>query len=226
MFNVNHDVITNWTVTAVQYFYRLLIHNTYFILSNGLFLVLLFFFRLSMNNFILFIIPIFFLLVSFSAQFKAVADNEEETVSLKRYFSLYKEILKNNWNIYLFYTFFICLLVLDLRILLVADLTVLLYPLLITGSFLISSMFFVLLISTDERAKEVPFKKKISWSLLVSYRLPKVTMLNVFYVIVTIFLLQNFSLAYLCFFGGAINYYVWMNLTRQFSVDLFYEHIR
>src|SRR5699024_4412112 len=121
-------------------------------------------------------------------------------------------------NIYLFYTFFICLLVLDLRILLVADLTVLLYPLLITGSFLISSMFFVLLISTDERAKEVTFKKKISWSLLVSYRLPKVTMLNVFYVIVTIFLLQNFSLAYLCFFGGAINYYVWMNLTRQFSV--------
>jgi len=79
-----------------------------------------------MNNFILFLLPIFFLLVSFTAQFKTFASNEDETVSLKHYFSLYKEILKNNWSIYLFYTFFIGLLVLDFRILLVADLTVLL----------------------------------------------------------------------------------------------------
>ncbi|NLC64731.1 MAG: hypothetical protein GX753_03580 [Erysipelothrix sp.] len=224
MLNINHDVITKWTVSAVQYFYRLLVQNTYFILSNGLFLILLFFFRLSMNNFILFIIPIFFLLVSFSAQFKAIADNEE-TVSLKRYFTLYKGVITNNWRIFLFYTFFICFLVLDLRILFIADLTLLVYPLLITGSFLMSSMFFVLLIATDERAKNVSFKKKMLWSLLVSYRLPKVTLLNVLYVIVTLFLLQNFSLAYLCFFGGAINYYVWMNLTRQFSVELFYEQM-
>jgi len=66
-------------------------------------------------------------------------------------------------------------------------------------------MFFVLLISTDERVKEVPFRKKIGWSLLVSYRLPKVTLLNIIYVTVTIFILQNYSLAYLCFFGGYVS---------------------
>lgn len=179
-----------------------------------------------MNNFLLFIVPIFFLLVSFSAQFKAIADNKEEPVTMKRYFSLYKNILKNNKGIFLFYTFTICLLVLDLRIFLLGNLTMWVYPLMITGSFLMSSMFFVLLIATDSRVKELSFKKKIIWSLIVSYRLPKVMLMNVLYLMITIFLLQNFSLAYLCFFGGAINYYIWINLTRHFSVELFYQHIK
>jgi len=225
MFNKNYDFITDWTVSAVQFVYRLLVHNTYFILSNSLFLVLLFFFRLNMNNFIFFIVPILFLVVSFSAQFKAI-DYSKDTISIRRYFSLYKGVIKNNWQIFLFYTLLIYLIALDIRILFVANLTVILYPLIITGCFLLSSMFFVLLISIDERAKEISFKKKLVWSLLISYRLPSVTLLNAFYVLATIFCLQNFSLAYLCFFGGAINYYVWLNLNRRFSVELFYEQIR
>ncbi len=35
--------------------------------------------------------------------------------------------------------------------------------------------------------------------------------------------MQYFSLAYLCFLSGAINYGVYRNLIRRFSLDLFFE---
>lgn len=225
MLNLNYDTITNWTVSAVQFVYRLLVQNTYFILSNSLFLILLFFIRLNTNNFIFFIGPIYFLLVSFSVQFGAFRESKE-TISMKEYVTLYKEIVKNNWKTFVFYTMLICMLVLDFRILRVSDLRMIVYPLLITGCFLLSSMFFVLLISIDSRSKDISFKQKLMWSLLVSYRLPTVTIVNVIWILVTLFFLQNFSLAYLCFFGGAINYYIWLNLNRKFSIDLFYEQIK
>jgi len=224
MFNNNFDFITDWTVQAVNFVYRLLVQNTYFILSNSLFLLLLIFLRLTMNNFLFFIIPIFFLLVSFSAQFKSISESED-TVSFRHYFSIYKNILKNGWPTFLLYTCLIVFIVFDLRILFVANLKAMMYPVVITGCFLLSSMFFVLLITTDERAKTISLRRKITWSLSISYRLPLVTLLNFLYVVLIVFFLQNYSLAYLCFFGGAINYYIHSNLNRRFSLDLFFEQM-
>jgi len=224
MFQKVLDSVSDWTVLFIQFVYRLLVQNTYFILSNSLFLLLLFMIRFNMNNFVFFIVPVFFLLVSFSAQFKEIQDSKD-TIGLSRYFALYKQIIKNAWPIFLFYTCAIVFIVFDLRILFIADLTVMMYPLLITGCFLLSSMFFVLLISTDERAKKISLKRKLMWSLLISYRLPSVTILNFLCVLITIFCLQNYSLAYLCFLGGVINYYIYLNLNRRFSIELFFEQI-
>ncbi|MBL1230506.1 hypothetical protein IW492_14840 [Enterococcus sp. BWB1-3] len=225
MFNHQFDFITDWTVSAVQFSYRLLVQNTYFILSNSLFLILLLFLRLTMNNFVFFIVPIFFLLASFSAQFKSIQESKEDTISIGRYISLYKEVLKNGWQTFLVYTFFIVLIVLDLRILFVANLTMMMYLLIIVGCFLLSSMFFVLVISTDTRVKAISLKRRLVWSLFISCRLPLVTLVNFLYVLLAIFFLQNFSLAYLCFLGGAVNYYVYLNVNRRFSIDLFFEQM-
>ncbi|MHC5228658.1 hypothetical protein ACYSNW_10300 [Enterococcus sp. LJL99] len=224
MFNKNSDFLINYTVSSVQFIYRLFVQNTFFILSNALFLCVLFFIRLSINNFVFFIIPIFFFLVSFSGQFKVIQESEE-TISLRKYFLLYKEILRNSWATFLFYTFFIVFIVVDLRILFLAKLPVMMYPFLITSCFLLSSMFFNLLISSDVRAKKLSFKRKILWSIRISYRLPRVAVVNGIYLFISLFCLQNFSLAYLCFFGGAINYFLFKNLTRSFSVSLFYKQI-
>lgn len=224
MINKNFDFITDWTVSTVQFVYHLFVQNTYFVLSNSLFLLLLFFVRLSMNNFILFLVPIFFLLVSFSAQFKVI-NNQQDEITIRNYIKCYRQIIVNNWRTFLFYTAFIAFIVFDLRILAIAEFEVMKYPLIITSCFLLSSMFFVLMISIDPRASELSLKRKISWSLLISYRLPSVTILNVLFIIFAVFCLQNFSLAYLCFFGGAINYFVWKNLSRRFSIDLFFEQM-
>ncbi|EOH54450.1 hypothetical protein UA3_02265 [Enterococcus faecium EnGen0263] len=64
----------------------------------------------------------------------------------------------------------------------------------------------------------------MEWSLLVSYRLPLVTVYNITFIGLTIFFMQHFSLVYLCFFSGVINHGIYRNLTRRFSIDKFYEY--
>ena len=218
------DAISEWTVTFINFFYRLLVFNTYFILSNLLFLAVLVVIRLNLNNFIFFIVPLYGLVVSVAAQFKLI-QMKAESVKLKQYWQLYRQLLQSNWATYLFYTGFIVFIVFDIQIMLVAGLTWLLVPVAITGIFLLSSMFFMLLITTDPRARQLSFKRKVIWSVMISYRLPLVTVVNMLYGVAAVFCLQNFSLAYLAFIGCALNYFVYVNLCRRFSVALFFEQM-
>lgn len=224
MLNNRFDFITDWTVASVQFFYKILVQNTFFILSNSVFLIFLLFLKLTINNFLIFSLPIYLLLVSISAQL-SLNSRTQENVSIRYYFKLYKEIFKNVRWICLLYTFLIVFIVFEVQILLIVSNNIVLYPFIITSFFLISSMLYILLISSDTRSKHITFKQKLVWSMLISYRLPLVTVVNIIYILLTLFCLQNFSLAYLCFIGGAINYFIFLNLTRRFSVELYFSQI-
>ncbi|SKA10262.1 hypothetical protein SAMN02745116_02419 [Pilibacter termitis] len=224
MFDKNFDFLTEWTVSTVSHIYKLLVQNLYFVLSNALFFVFLIFFRFTLNNLLFFAVPILLLLASFSAQF-CYLNQETQIHSIKQYFKMYAKVFKNSWSIFLFYTGMILFVVLDVKILFLANINFMLYPLVITGCFLLSSMLYVLLISSDNRASSLTLRKKLTWSIMISYRLPIVTLMNICFVLLTLFCMQNFSLAYICFLGGMMNYYIWKNLTRRFSIELFFEQV-
>lgn len=224
-FNWNFNFITDWTVKGVSWIYRLIVQNVYFVLSNLLFIVMLLLFQLNLNNFILFTLPIFLFYVSLAAQFKGL-EQQDQRLSFRGYVQNYKEVLKYNWSVFLFYTALTLFIIFDVKVLWVLGGVLFLIPLLITASFFASGMFFVFLLSTDVRAKQVPLGKKFFSMLLVSYKLPLVTLVNVLWLLIMVFTLQKFSLAYLLFFGGAINYMICLNLKRRFSVELYFEQMQ
>lgn len=214
--------ISEWTVSTVHYVYRLLVYQMYFILSNSFFLILLLFIRFTLNNFLLFLGPFVLFLASLSAQFRLFTDSKH-LMDRKDYFMYYREIFKNNWIFFVLCSLFISFIFFGFRILILYRQSVMLFPFVLTSCFLLSSMLFVLLISSDSRVTQIPFRKKMEWSLLVSYRLPLVTVYNIAFIGLTIFFMQHFSLAYICFFSGVINHGIYRNLTRRFSIDKFYE---
>lgn len=77
-FKWNFDIITDWTALGVNWFYKLIVQNLYFVLSNLLFITMLFVFQLTLNNFLLFIIPIFLFYVSLATQFKMIEQGGQE----------------------------------------------------------------------------------------------------------------------------------------------------
>lgn len=214
--------ISEWTVSTVHYVYRLLVYQMYFILSNSFFLILLLFIRFTLNNFLLFLGPFVLFFASLSAQFRLFTDSKH-LMDRKDYFMYYREIFKNNWIFFVLCSLFISFIFFGFRILILYRQSVMLFPFVLTSCFLLSSMLFVLLISSDSRVTQIPFRKKMEWSLLVSYRLPLVTVYNIAFIGLTIFFMQHFSLTYICFFSGVINHGIYRNLTRRFSIDKFYE---
>lgn len=214
--------ISEWTVSTVHYVYRLLVYQMYFILSNSFFLIVLFFIRFTLNNFLLFLGPLVLFLASLSAQFRLFT-NQEHPMDRKDYVMYYRENFKNNWIFFVLCSFFISFIFFGFRILILYRQSVMLFPFVLTSCFLLSSMLFVLLISSDSRVTQIPFRKKMEWSLLVSYRLPLVTVYNIVFIGLTSFFMQHFSLVYICFFSGVINHGIYRNLTRRFSIDKFYE---
>ena len=97
----NFDFLTDWTVASVNTVYRLTIQNLYFMLSNALFLALLLIFRMTINNFVLFLVPIFLMLISFLTQFKII-EAHEDRLALKKYGVIYVTNLKKHWRVALF----------------------------------------------------------------------------------------------------------------------------
>lgn len=221
MNNLFHS-ISEWTVSIVNYVYQLLVYQMYFILSNSFFLILLFFIRFTLNNFVLFLGPLILFFASLSAQFRLFTDSKH-LMDRKDYFICYREIFKNNWIYFVLCSLFISFILFGFRILRLYRQSVMLFPFALTSCFLLSSMLFVLLISSDSRVAQISFRKKMEWSLLISYRLPLVTIYNMAFIGLTIFFMQHFSLAYLCFFSSVINHGIYRNLTRRFSIDKFYE---
>lgn len=217
--------ISEWTVAIVHSAYQFLVYQLYFILSNSLFLILLFFLRLTLNNAVFFLVPLMLFIASLSAQF-GLFTNPEYLSNRKNYFMYYREIFKKSWKLFILYALFILFILFSLRVLILFRLFLMLLPFILTSCFLLSSMLFVLLLSSDLRVTQIPFKKKMEWSLLISYRLPLVTVYNGALVGLSIFLMQHFSLAYLCFFSSLINYGIYRNLTRRFSLALFFEQRR
>lgn len=218
----NFDFLTDWTVASVNTVYRLTIQNLYFMLSNALFLALLLIFRMTINNFVLFLVPIFLMLISFLTQFKII-EAHEDRLALKKYGVIYVTNLKKHWRVALFYTFLIAFLVFDLQVLSLTKNVLLYIPFLITSSFLLSSLFFVLLISTDERSEKLSLGCQFFSALLISYKLPLVTLINILCLIATVVTLRIFPVAYICILGGAINYLIYLNCQRRFSVKLYFE---
>ena len=218
----NFDFLTDWTVAGVNVVYRLTIQNLYFMLSNILFLGLLLVFRMTMNNFVLFLLPIFLMLISFLTQFKVI-EAQEDGLALKKYGKMYVTNLKKHWKVALFYTLLIAFLVFDLQVLSLTKNALLYIPFLITSSFLMSSLFFVLLISTDERSENLPLGRQFFSALLISYKLPVVTLVNILCLIAMVVTLRIFPVAYICILGGAINYLIYLNCQRRFSVKLYFE---
>lgn len=218
----NFDFLTDWTVKGVNLVYRLAVQNLYFMLSNALFLVLLLIFRLTLNNFILFLLPIFLMLVSFLAQFKSI-ERQEEVLAFKQYLSIYGESLKKHWQVALFYTMLIAFLAFDMKILSLTSSGFLYIPFLITSSFLISSLFFVLMISTDDRSETLTLGQKFFSALLISYKLPFVTLMNSLCLVAIVVTLHLLPVAYVCILGGALNYLIYLNCQRRFSVDLYFK---
>lgn len=218
------DNITKWTVNGVTGFYQILIANTYFILSNLLGLLTLFFFQLTINNLVFFILPLFLLLQSIMMQFQIMPDLE--AYSLKRYMKLYPKVLRKNWQILLAATGIILLIIADIKILTVFQNTQFLTTgILITSFFLINCILFVLLIQTRSEAVELSLTKKIQSGLLLSYRLPVVTLLNMVYIAIACFSIQFIAVYYVVFIGGFLNLLIWKNLQRRFSLDLYFEQI-
>lgn len=218
----NFDFLTDWTVKGVNLVYRLAVQNLYFVVSNSLFLILLLIFRMTLNNFILFLVPIFLMLMSFLTQFK-LFEMAEDGVAFKQFAKIYADNLKKQWRVGVFYTLLIAFLVFDLKIIGLTTSGFLAIPLLITGSFLLSSLFFVLMISTDERSETLTLGQKFFSALLISYKLPLVTLLNILYLVAIVVTLRFLPVAYLCILGGAINYLIYRNCQRRFSVDLYFK---
>lgn len=220
----NFDFLTDWTVDIVTVVYRLTIQSLYFILSNSLFLMMLLIFKLTLNNFILFLVPIFLMLISFLTQF-SINEGGKEPLSFKQYCLLYRDNLKGQWQMSCFYTLLIAFLVFDFRILSVLKNGLLYIPFLITSGFLVSSLFFMILIATDKRSKQLSLGRKFFSALLIAYRLPLVTLINVICLVGIAISLVLFPVAYICILGGLINYLIYLNCQRRFSVSMYFEDV-
>ncbi|KAF1291319.1 hypothetical protein [Candidatus Enterococcus leclercqii] len=218
------DNITKWTVNGVTGFYHILIANTYFILSNLLGLLTLLLFQMTINNLVLFVLPLFLLLQSILMQFQIMP--ELESYSLKRYMKMYPRVLRKNWQVLAIATAAILLIIADIHILTTfQDTQFLIAGLLITSFFLINCILFVLLIQTRKEAEELSLAKKIQSGLLLSYRLPLVTLLNMFYIGIACLSIQFVAVYYVVFIGGFLNLLIWKNLQRRFSLALYFEQI-
>jgi len=217
----NFDFLTDWTVDIVNAVYRLTIQSLYFILSNSLFLMMLLVFKMTLNNFILFLVPIFLMLISFLTQF-TINEAGKGPLSFKAYCRLYQRNLKAQWQMSVSYTLLIAFLVFDFRILSVLKNGLLYVPFLITSGFLISSLFFMILIATDERSKQLSLGRKFFSALLIAYRLPLVTLVNMICLVGIAISLVLFPIAYICILGGLINYLIYLNCQRRFSVSLYF----
>lgn len=214
--------ISKGTVSLIHIFYRLLVYQTYFVLSNCFVFILLIFVRLTLNNFILFFVPLILFIASLCVQFGSFIDHTH-IINIRKYQMYYRKIVKKNWILFMLYSLFIAFLVFCTRILFMNRLSVMIVPFALTSCFLVTSMLFVLLLSSDVRAIQIPFKKKIEWSLMISYRLPIVTIYNTALIGLAIFLTHYFSFVYLLVFSSAVNYGLYRNLTRGFSMDRFFE---
>lgn len=124
-----------------------------------------------------------------------------------------------------FYTLLITFLVFDFRILSVLKNGLLYVPFLITSGFLISSLFFMILIATDERSKQLSLGRKFFSAMLIAYRLPLVTLVNMICLVGIAISLVLFPIAYICILGGLINYLIYLNCQRRFSVSLYFGDV-
>lgn len=218
----NFNLIGDWTVRLVNSFYHVCVINMYFIICNIVGLVALFLFELTMNNLIFFVIPIYFLLMSYIVQFQLM--NEQNELSFKHFRLVYRNTLKQNWKLVLAATTFILFIIFDMKILsLSEDIAVLTIPILITAVFLFCSLLYLFLIQTRSESSALSLKKKISSSLLLSYRLPGTTLMNFFLLVFTILSIQLLPTVYVLFLGGLINSIILANLQRKFSLDLYFE---
>lgn len=214
--------ISKWTVGGITSFYQILVANTYFILSNLLGLVFLFFFQLTMNNLVFFILPIFLMMQSIIMQFHILPKLDE--YSLKLFCKDYLKILKEHYRMLLGATTAILLIILDVYILMRIDSSsFFLIAVLITSAFLINSLLYIFLIETRTEAKQIPVSKKLTSSLILSYRLPFITFINMIYIGLTMFSIRFMALFYIMFIGGFLNLLIWKNLQKRFSLDLYFE---
>ncbi len=220
--NFNLSLWINKFVLAI---YRLLVLNTYFILSNAILFVLFFIFQLTFNNFLFFLVPIYFLLVSVATQFKVMTEySGVDVCSLRQYSFLYRTVLTNYWKIFLISTGLVTFLFVDFQILLTnTKIFFMLFPVLLTSMFLLSSMLFVFLLLTNNLAKSLGWKTLFFHAIFVSYKLPLCTLINCFLFCFMFLSIQFYSLLYVCFLGGLINCLIFHNLKRKFSTDLFFE---
>ncbi len=133
--------ISEWTVSTVHYVYRLLVYQMYFILSNSFFLIVLFFIRFTLNNFLLFLGPFVLFLASLSAQFRLFTDSKH-LMDRKDYFMYYREIFKNNWIFFVLCSLFISFILFGFRILILYRQSVMLFPFVLTSCFFIEQYAF------------------------------------------------------------------------------------
>lgn len=214
------DLLNKWTVNGVTSFYTIFLVNTYFILSNLVGFLALFVFKISFNNLLFFIIPLLLLVQSIIMQFHILP--EIESYSLKKFFKEYPRVFRENWQTEVLITGILVLILTDSKILMTyTNSAVFLLAVLITSIFLMNTLLFVLLMQTKKESRQLSFGKKITSGLMLSYRLPQVTILNMVYMGLSIFTIQFVPIYYIIFIGGFINMLIWKNLQRRFSLELY-----
>ncbi|OQO83590.1 hypothetical protein BH739_15885 [Enterococcus casseliflavus] len=218
------DNINKWTVGGITSFYETLVGNTYFIISNLLGMVVLFLFKPTMNNLLLFIVPIFLLMQGILMQFHILPNIEK--YSVKRFFKEYPLVLKKSWRVLAIATGIILMVIVDMNILMHSKTSrIFMVAVLITSMFLINSLLYIFLIESSEKSIDVSIRRKFMTGLLLSYRLPMITLKNIIFISIAIFAIQFMAIFYIVFIGGILNLLIWKNLNKRFSLDLYFEQV-
>ncbi|MGM0123367.1 hypothetical protein IGI37_000733 [Enterococcus sp. AZ194] len=216
--------VSKWTVGGITSFYQIFVVSTYFILSNLLGLVVLFFFQPTINNLVFFILPIFLMMQSIMMQFHILPQLDE--YSIRRFCKEYLKILKAHFHMLLSATAAILLIILDVSILIHKDASsFFLLAVLITSAFLINGLLYIFLIEARAEAKRLPVSKKLISGLMLSYRLPYITFINMIYIGISLVSIRFMAVFYIIFIGGFLNLLIWKNLQKRFSLDLYFEQI-
>lgn len=214
--------ISKITVSSIMHIYDLFVINAYFIISNLLGLITLVVLSLSFNNLVFFILPILLFIQSILMQFTILEDNN--SYSIKKYITKYIQIMKNNWKSLVGITIVLLLIICDLKILMFIEApSFLIIATIITAMFVLNSILYFLLIRTRKESHELPLIKIVTSSVLLSYKLPFITVLNFICMFLAIYSIQFLPMVYILFIGGGINILIWKNLTKKFSLNLFFE---
>lgn len=166
----NSDVIMKWSVKFTKVFYEFVVRNFYFFLSNIIFFLFLLVFEITINNLLIYTIPIFLYINSYSVQFELIKNQSQGSnlYDWESYIKTFKKSIKSYWKVYLVMTVLVQILLINLWIVTkVPELNFMIIPLLITGVFMVNSFYYFL---EDYLYKSSSISvNSVSSSLILSY---------------------------------------------------------
>lgn len=209
-------------VDIMNYLYKCLKVNMFFIISNFLGILTLVFLKPTVNNIFLFVFPLFLLFHSIFMEFRVL--KEFEKYDLKFYLTDFWLTLKNNWLFILFVTFTTFVIFIDLQISTATKYSPLLtIILIITSIFILNGLLYMILIQTHKESHCLTLKSKALSAIIISYRLPVRSFFNATIFVLTFYLIKYVSGFLTMFITGFLIILIWKNMNKKFSLNLYFE---